>query len=105
MEKRSVILNEGLFEGETRDSTWSSDRLGLAFAFSETFLGQREQADQEGSHVFGSNRRCRGEIVRTGAQSLVQGDGPLFADALTAEQMLQAFDDEGISSGDRNGTA
>ena len=36
------------------------------------------------------------ELVR---QSLVQGDGLPFADALTAEQMQQAFDDEGISFG------
>ena len=33
-------------------------------------------------------------------QSLVQGDGLPFADALTAEQMQQAFDDEGISFGE-----
>ena len=37
------------------------------------------------------------ELVR---QSLVQGDGLPFADALTAEQMQQAFDDEGISFGE-----
>ena len=37
------------------------------------------------------------ELVR---QSLVQGDGLPFADALTAEQMPQAFDDEGISFGE-----
>ena len=37
------------------------------------------------------------ELVR---QSLVQGDGLPFADGLTAEQMQQAFDDEGISFGE-----
>ena len=33
-------------------------------------------------------------------QSLVQGDGLPFVDALTAEQMQQAFDDKGISFGE-----
>ena len=37
------------------------------------------------------------ELVR---QSLLQADGLPFADALTAEQMQQAFDDEGISFGE-----
>ena len=36
------------------------------------------------------------ELVR---QSLLQGDGLSFADALTAQQMQQAFDDEGVSFG------
>ena len=36
------------------------------------------------------------ELVR---RSLLQGDGLPFADALTAEQMPQAFDDEGVSFG------
>ena len=36
------------------------------------------------------------ELVR---RSLLQGEGLPFADALTAEQMQQAFDEEGVSFG------
>ena len=32
-------------------------------------------------------------------RSLLQGEGLPFADALTAEQMPQAFDEEGVSFG------
>ena len=42
------------------------------------------------------------ELVR---QSLLQSDSLPFADALTAEQMQQAFDAEGISFGDADGSA
>lgn len=42
------------------------------------------------------------ELVR---RSLLQKDGLLFADALTAEQMRQAFDDEGGSFGDATPTS
>ena len=38
--------------------------------------------------------------VQTCALPILQGDGLPFADALTAEQMQQAFDDEGISFGE-----
>ena len=42
----------------------------------------------------GAERLC--ELVR---RSLLQGEGLPFADALTAEQMQQAFDEEGVSFG------
>ena len=42
------------------------------------------------------------ELVR---QSLLQGESLAFADVLTAEQMQQAFDAEGVSFGEADATA
>ena len=55
----------------------------------------------------GARRAVGGPRARGGAErslelvrrSLLQGEGLPFADALTAEQMPQAFDEEGVSFG------
>ena len=49
---------------------------------------------------FTPTRGCTDRSFELVRQSLLQGDGLPFADALTAEHIQQAFDAEGISFGD-----